>query len=197
MRRGRWIAANQQDTVTKHATLRTSPYAGWRPALGWPGDAPNISWPPPQLEHGSSMANRSSAETLAAEQMSLSSKAWRMCQISLGLRLVRGRSHRPFLERGRFPAIFHPVEGEPTTTSRSKRSADGGQVRFFIGPLSDRLSPGQISPRLGRAKPRVPVGRTRHESGAIQCECHERGVRKIVFPFVRRRYHCTDQSGYF
>jgi len=55
---------------------------------------------------------------------------------SLGLRLVRRRSHRPFLERGRLPAVFRPIEGEPTATaSRFKLSAAGRHGRFFNGGI--------------------------------------------------------------
>ncbi len=47
--------------------------------------------------------------------------------------------HNRFLRQRQLPNILHPIEGGSTTrTSRSKRSADGGQGRFFIRPLMGR-----------------------------------------------------------
>jgi hypothetical protein len=44
--------------------------------------------------------------------------------------------HNRFLRWRQLPLFCHPIEGKPTTiTSRSKRSADGGRGRFFIGPF--------------------------------------------------------------
>ena len=45
--------------------------------------------------------------------------------------------HNRFLRQRQMPDLFHPIEGEPmATTSRSRQSADGGKVRFFIGGFS-------------------------------------------------------------
>ena len=60
-----------------------------------------------------------------------------------------GRTDR-FWNAGRLPAIFRPIEGEPTIiASRSKQSADGGQDDFFNGPLMGQRLECHRSPGRG------------------------------------------------